>query len=182
MRKVKLLIVSTIMSLALSFASFAGQWQSNSNGWWYQNDDGTYPVNSWQWIDGNSDGTSECYYFAENGYCLVNTTTPDGKTVNSNGALVISGTVQTKTTQNAAPANTSSATNGGSAKKEATTRLAQETSQSTATTNNKEQMVWVSRTGTKYHSDPNCSNMKNPSHKTLSEAESLGRTPCSKCY
>ncbi len=177
MKSFKVLIATAVMSLAMSFASIAGQWQSDSNGWWYQNDNGTYPVNSWQWIDGNGDGTSECYYFNESGYCLVSTTTPDGKTVNSNGALVISGTVQIKTAENAAPSYS-----GGSSGSVPATQPAQETSQSTATTNNKERMVWVSRTGTKYHSNPNCSNMKNPSHQTQSEAEAIGRTPCSKCY
>lgn len=166
MGKVRLLVATVVISFVMSFASFAGQWQSDSNGWWYQNDDGTYPVNSWKWIDGNSDGVSECYYFNEKGYCLVNTTTPDGQVVNSNGALISGGNVQTQ----ASNSNTVSAT-----------QPAEET-QNTASVNNKEQMVWVSRTGTKYHSNPSCSNMKNPAHMTQSEAESLGRTPCSKCY
>ena len=42
--------------------------------------------------------------------------------------------------------------------------------------------VWCSRTGTKYHSRSNCSNMKNPIYTTLDVAISAGRTPCSKCY
>ena len=42
--------------------------------------------------------------------------------------------------------------------------------------------VWVSSSGKKYHSDPDCSNMKNPSKITKEKAESTGRTPCSKCY
>lgn len=44
------------------------------------------------------------------------------------------------------------------------------------------QMVWVSKTGKKYHSYSSCSNMKNASQVTKSEAESRGLTPCSKCY
>ena len=46
------------------------------------------------------------------------------------------------------------------------------------------QYVWLSATGSKYHSIPNCGNM-NPSRArqvTLSEALSLGRSACSKCY
>jgi len=43
-------------------------------------------------------------------------------------------------------------------------------------------MVWISRTGTKYHSNPDCSNMKNPGYVTLDEAIAQGRTPCKKCY
>ena len=45
-----------------------------------------------------------------------------------------------------------------------------------------DEMVWIPRTGSKYHSNPDCSRMKDPSHVTLSEAESRGYTPCSKCY
>lgn len=43
-------------------------------------------------------------------------------------------------------------------------------------------MVWVSKTGKKYHSSPNCSNMKNPSQISLATAQARGLTPCSKCY
>lgn len=41
-------------------------WHSNSNGWWYQNSDGSYPTNKWQQING------KWYFFNENGYCLTN--------------------------------------------------------------------------------------------------------------
>lgn len=36
--------------------------------------------------------------------------------------------------------------------------------------------------GTKYHSNPNCSNMKNPIEISLSEAQARGYEPCKKCY
>lgn len=42
--------------------------------------------------------------------------------------------------------------------------------------------VWVSRTGSCYHSDPNCSNMKDPISMSESEAIEYGRTACSKCF
>ena len=45
-----------------------------------------------------------------------------------------------------------------------------------------ETKVWISETGTKYHSDPACSGMENPVQKTKSEAESDGLTPCQNCY
>ncbi len=88
--------LTTALTLAMSVPAFAGQWLSDANGWWYQNDDGSYPANSWQWIDGNNDGTSESYYFNEQGYCLMNTTTPDGYIVNPAGAWIIDGVVQTR--------------------------------------------------------------------------------------
>ena len=43
-------------------------------------------------------------------------------------------------------------------------------------------MVWIPRTGIRYHRRENCSNMKNPSYVALSEAIALGFTPCKKCY
>ena len=42
--------------------------------------------------------------------------------------------------------------------------------------------VWVSATGSKYHSSPSCSNMRSPIEMTKSDAESRGYTKCSKCY
>ncbi|MGI6739102.1 MAG: hypothetical protein ACOX54_06945 [Christensenellales bacterium] len=44
-----------------------------------------------------------------------------------------------------------------------------------------ETMVWIPKSGKKYHSTSICSNMKNPSCITLSEAKSRGFTPCKKC-
>lgn len=43
-------------------------------------------------------------------------------------------------------------------------------------------MVWIPKTGSKYHSNPNCSNMKNPRQVTKSQAISSGYEPCKKCY
>lgn len=45
-----------------------------------------------------------------------------------------------------------------------------------------EEMVWIPRTGSKYHNNPSCSNMKNPSQVTLDEAIRQGYEPCKKCY
>lgn len=42
-------------------------------------------------------------------------------------------------------------------------------------------IVYITASGKKYHSNPNCSNMKNPIAVTLEEAQKT-RTPCSKCY
>lgn len=44
-----------------------------------------------------------------------------------------------------------------------------------------EQLVWVPRSGKKYHKKKTCSNMKNPRQVTISEAKKFGFTPCSKC-
>lgn len=44
------------------------------------------------------------------------------------------------------------------------------------------EIVWISGSGKKYHSNSGCSNMKNPSQVTKKKAESMGREPCKKCY
>lgn len=46
----------------------------------------------------------------------------------------------------------------------------------------RETMVWIPKSGSKYHSDPECSNMKDPTQVSLSQAESVGYTPCKKCW
>lgn len=43
-------------------------------------------------------------------------------------------------------------------------------------------LVWVPNSGSKYHVRSSCSNMKNPSQVTKSEAEQRGYEPCKKCY
>ncbi len=95
-KKLLTIAAATTMTLAMTITAFAGQWVSDANGWWWQNDDGSYPANTWQWIDGNQDGVAESYYFNAQGYCLQNTTTPDGYAVNADGAWVTGGSVQTK--------------------------------------------------------------------------------------
>lgn len=42
--------------------------------------------------------------------------------------------------------------------------------------------VWIPQSGSKYHRDPGCSGMKNPTQISRSEAESQGYTPCKRCY
>ena len=82
--------------------TYAGEWRQDETGFWYQEDDGSYPINSWKWIDGNGDGIAECYFFDRSGYLAVNTTTPDGYTVDENGAWVLDGVVQTRSAEEAA--------------------------------------------------------------------------------
>ena len=44
-----------------------------------------------------------------------------------------------------------------------------------------EQMVWVPRSGEKYHKTSTCSNMKNPREVPLSDAIRFGYEPCKRC-
>ena len=76
-KRVMTIALTAIMALSISSTAFAASWQKNDTGWWWQEDNGSYPTNTWQWIDGNKDGVAECYYFNESGYCVLNTTTSD---------------------------------------------------------------------------------------------------------
>lgn len=59
-----------------------GGWQLDEKGWWYLEEDGSYPKEAWKEVSG------VWYYFGEDGYLLVNTVTPDGNKVDENGAWV----------------------------------------------------------------------------------------------
>ena len=92
---------------------FASGWTKgiSKNAWWYDFGNGDYFKSSWQWIDGNQDGIAECYCFDENGWMYENTITPDGYTVNENGAWTVSNIVQTKTSDLIPKNNTNNSVN-----------------------------------------------------------------------
>ena len=93
---IKLVLSTAVFMAAFAVNAYAGRWAQDSTGWWYDWGNGSWPSSSWQWIDGNSDGVAECYYFDRFGYCMVNTTTPDNYQVNASGAWVENGVVQTR--------------------------------------------------------------------------------------
>ena len=95
-KKFMTLALTAAMAASMGMTAFAGQWVQNTTGWWWQEDNGSYPVSQWKWLDGNQDGTYECYAFDSNGYMYANTTTPDGYTVNADGAWTIGNSVQLK--------------------------------------------------------------------------------------
>ena len=43
-------------------------------------------------------------------------------------------------------------------------------------------LVWIPKSGSKYHQNPNCSRMKNPRQVSLETAVEAGYGPCAKCY
>ena len=90
---------TALFILHSTFNVLAGTWKQDDIGWWYCEDNGTYPVNTWKWIDGNSDGIEECYYFDQSGYLLTSAFTPDGYQVNEDGAWTIGPAVQTQMAQ-----------------------------------------------------------------------------------
>lgn len=94
MKKVLTLAITAALTATMHISCLAAGWRQNTVGYWYENDNGTWPANTWEWIDGNQDGRAECYYFNESGYMLSNTITPDGYQVNADGAWIENGIVQ----------------------------------------------------------------------------------------
>lgn len=81
-KKIATVILITGLSVIGTTTAFAGQWKQDSTGWWWQEDDGSWPSNVWRAISG------KWYYFGNDGYMLSNTTTPDGYKVGADGAWV----------------------------------------------------------------------------------------------
>lgn len=89
-------------------------------------------------------------------------------------------------------ANTASGTATGSQTKTQQSKTQQSTTQQSTTQQNvpvnptppAADKVYIagSGKGTKYHSNPNCSNMKNPVPISLDDAKASGYTACKKCY
>lgn len=85
MKKITLFTTAALLSLSMSFSALAGEWKQNTTGWWYQNDNGTYPKNEWfQDID------SSWYYFNNDGYMQIEPITLNGITYrfNANGSCI----------------------------------------------------------------------------------------------
>lgn len=94
-----MVVMAAAMTAAMGMTAFAGQWNQDSAGWYWQDDDGSHPTDTWRWLDGNQDGTAECYYFGSNGYMYVSTVTPDNYEVNSEGQWVENGVVKTQVSE-----------------------------------------------------------------------------------
>ena len=71
--------VLVLTGLVSGIVSQAGQWEQDHLGIWsYRYSDGDLLKDGWYWIDGDMDGTAECYCFDSQGNMYQNTTTPDG--------------------------------------------------------------------------------------------------------
>lgn len=104
MKKMWVCGLAAAMTVVMTVPAFAGEWkqdlsrpasQDGTSGWWYQNDDGTYPANGWFWLDGDQNGVAESYRFDGNGWMFASSRV-DGFDVNENGAWTVNGVVQTK--------------------------------------------------------------------------------------
>lgn len=69
-------------------------WKQDNTGWWWKEENGTYPISTWKQIGG------KYYYFGSDGYMLHDTITPDGYKVNSDGVWDQSAAQQTNNNKN----------------------------------------------------------------------------------
>lgn len=125
MRKYVRMITAFITTIAMMMASGvtvnAAGWKQDGKGWWVENADGTYLVNTWYqspdsglWYYMGTDGymltntwyqspnSKLWYYMGADGHMLTNTTTPDGYTVGADGAWITKQTQATNTKDTAA--------------------------------------------------------------------------------
>ena len=76
-------LTTGLLSLSVAFPAMAGSWKNgagdNAARWWYDNGDNTWAANGWRWL-------------------LTSTTTPDGYTVNADGAWTVNGIAQSRQT------------------------------------------------------------------------------------
>ena len=86
--------LSLAMTAAFSITALAN-WHYDEGGYFWENEEGDRLKSQWAWLDGNQDGVAECYYFDDSGYMLSDTVTPDSYRVDSSGAWVSDGEVQT---------------------------------------------------------------------------------------
>lgn len=65
--------------------AFAGTWEQNEKGWWYCNDDGTFPRNIWKQVE------NDWYLFDKDGYMQTGWRQVDGRYyyLKSDGAMAV---------------------------------------------------------------------------------------------
>ena len=86
MKHFKIIVTTIFISVIAAIASLAGQWRDGQYGEkWYQRDNGSYPSNQWEQIDGN------WYYFDGNGYMMVNAWIQNKYYVGDDGAMMVNG-------------------------------------------------------------------------------------------
>ena len=89
-------VLKTVPTLTVTCGENSVEALQGPQEWWYDNGDGTYKQNGWFWLDGDQNGIAECYCFDEFGWMYAGCTTPDGYTVDENGAWTEHGSVQMK--------------------------------------------------------------------------------------
>lgn len=105
-------------------------------------------------------------------------------TLKTTTTTVPSTSAATSTTQKSTTAAITTTATTASTTTTTTQKPTTTTTQITTTTTVEEEstMVWIPKSGKKYHSYAGCSGMKDPSEVTLEEAEEMGYTPCKRCH
>ncbi len=208
MRKklLKSTLLTLLFSLLFSINVFAAGLTQDAAGIHYQNDDGTFVKSSWVEIsnlwflfdangvcvnpagalapddtDGNYQIVTSYTPFATTDTALLNQYLTNGSVVNVDGQYFMTPSASTVIRNaNRITSQTVQQIPEQSLQSETTQEIVDETP------NEQEKVtyVWLSATGSKYHSYDHCGNMnpKKARKVTLSEAESLGKTACKNCW
>lgn len=83
-KKISLVLCTISFSMFMLVTAFAGSWKQDSIGWWYQEDNGSYPQHTWKKVNGS------WYYFDSKGYMLSDSYTMDGYYLGKNGVWDVS--------------------------------------------------------------------------------------------
>lgn len=97
-------------------------------------------------------------------------------------AATTKATTETTVATTKATVATTKATTATTKETATTTKATTAATKTTTETTKSEVTVWIPRSGSKYHSNASCSNMKNPSQVTKSRAIEMGYSACKKCY
>ncbi|MFR1834406.1 MAG: hypothetical protein ACLSX5_14810 [Lachnospiraceae bacterium] len=93
-KQIVVLGLSALLAVGNALPAYAGHWYADRyEDWYYKMDDGTSINNGWHWING------KCYLFNDN-KIYRDTITPDGYSVNQDGAWTVDGVVQIKENEN----------------------------------------------------------------------------------
>lgn len=199
-------LLTLLFSLLLSINVFAAGFTQDAAGIHYQNDDGTIVTSSWVevanlWFlfdangvcvnpagalapddtDGNYQIVTSYTPFVTTDTALLNQCLTNGTVVNVDGQYFITPEASTITRN----ANlTAAKTVQPVPDQQLQQAPAQESVTETPQPKQEPKYVWLSATGSKYHSYDHCGNMnpKKATKVTLEKAQSLGKTACKNCW
>ncbi|MDO5550712.1 MAG: hypothetical protein Q4F76_06040 [Lachnospiraceae bacterium] len=66
-KKITAAALAALLTLGGSLTAYGAGWQQDTTGWWYEREDGTYPVSTWY-----EDTDGSWYFFNEQGYMVSN--------------------------------------------------------------------------------------------------------------
>ncbi len=72
MKRLLSMVAAVAVMAAVSISTYAGTWETDSNGLRYKMNGGEYAKEVKKWIDSDGDGIADPYVFDENGYLLTN--------------------------------------------------------------------------------------------------------------